>query len=124
MHEFNNQKPLYLQLKEIIEEAILNDILKPDESIPSIRNLSKDYQLNPLTVTNAINELVNADILYKKRGIGMFVSKNAKAKIKDEQVEEFKNSDLTSAIEKAKLLGIQKKEIEIITDKVYGGINV
>ena len=123
MHEFNNQKPLYIQLIAIIEEAILNDVLKSDEAIPSIRVLAKDYRLNPLTVTNAIDNLVDGGILYKKRGIGMFVSDNAKNMIKEQQFDSFKTNELVSTIERAKLLGVSKQETESIVDKVYGGIN-
>ena len=121
MHEFHNQKPLYLQLKELIEKLILDDVLKGDDVIPSIRTLSKDYQLNPLTVTNAINELVDDGVLYKKRGIGMFVSGNAKGRIKKLQLGNFKNNELTATIEKAKSLGMKAEEIDEIIKKLYGG---
>ena len=121
MYEFNNQKPLYLQLKEVIVEAILNDVLKSDTAVPSIRNLSKDYRLNPLTVTNAIDALVNDGILYKKRGIGMFVSEDAKQRIKEQQFESFKNNELVATIEKARLFGMLKMEIETIVNQIFGG---
>ena len=121
MHEFHNQKPLYLQLKDIIEGAILNDVLKSDEIIPSIRSLAKDYRLNPLTVANAIDELVDDGILYKKRGIGMFVAENAKERIKELQSSTYKNIELSTVIEKARLLGIEKKEIEKILNNIFGG---
>ena len=123
MYKFNNQRPLYMQLREIIEEAILNDVLKSDEAIPSIRVLSKDYQLNPITVTNAIDVLVDGGILYKKRGIGMFVSEDAKNKIKIQQFDGFKSNEMVVTLEKAKLLGISRQEIEAIVNKVYGGQN-
>jgi len=121
MHEFHNQKPLYLQLKDIIEGAILNDVLKPDEVIPSIRVLARDYVLNPLTVTNAIDELVDDGVLYKKRGIGMFVAENAKERIKELQCGDFMSIEVCSVIEKAKMLGIEKKEIEKILNNIYRG---
>ena len=123
MYEFNNQKPLYLQLKEIIEEAILNNVLKPDDAVPSIRMMARDYRLNPLTVTNAIDELVDSGILYKKRGIGMFVSENAKQMIREEQFDVFRTTELVVTIEKAKLLGVLKTEIDNIVNKVFGGEN-
>jgi DNA-binding transcriptional regulator YhcF (GntR family) len=121
MHEFNNDKPIYLQLKDIIEQAILTDKLKPDEAIPSIRVLAKDYQLNPITVTNTIDELVASGVLYKKRGIGMYVAENAKHTIKEQQAKSFKNKDLVSAVERARMLGISRKEIDKIINNIYGG---
>jgi len=123
MHEFSNQRPLYIQLREIIEEAILNDVLKSDEAIPSIRVMSKDYHLNPITVTNAIDDLVEGGVLYKKRGIGMFVSGDAKNKIRSQQFDGFKSHEMVAALEKAKLLGISRQEIEAIVNRVYGGQN-
>ena len=117
MHEFSNQKPLYIQLKEIIELSILNGLLKSEEAVPSIRILSKDYQLNPLTVSSAIDSLVNDGILYKKRGIGMFVSPDAKEKIQKQQIGYFRTNELISTIKKARSLGMVIDEIEeIITD--------
>ena len=123
MDKFNNQRPLYLQLKEIIEEAILVDVLKPDEVIPSIRSLAKDYKLNPITVSNAIDVLVESDILYKKIGIGMFVCHEAKQKICSQQTDNFQNKELKMAIEKAKMLGIAKETVTEIISNIYGGKN-
>jgi len=119
MYEFSNQKPLYLQLKELIEEAILNEVLKAEEMIPSIRIMSRDYRINPLTVSNAVDTLVETGILYKKRGIGMFVSENGKQLLKEQQSDDFKNNELNSAISKAKLLGIEKNEVDNIVKNIY-----
>ena len=123
MHEFNNQKPIFLQLKEIIEKAILDDLVKPDEPIPSIRGLAHDYQLNPLTVNNAISELYSEGVIYKKRGIGMFVSVDAKEKIRNAQLGDFSSGELVNTIQKAKLLGMKKEEVDQVTQNIYGGNN-
>ena len=123
MHEFNNQKPLYLQLKNIIENSILNGALKPNDAVPSIRVLAKDYCLNPLTVGSAINELVDSGVLYKKRGIGIFVSENASEIIKRLLYADFKDTELVVVLEKAKLLGFKKSEITTIINTIYGGKN-
>ena len=123
MDKFDNQRPLYLQLKEIIEEAILMDVLKPDEVVPSIRSLAKDYKLNPITVSNAIDVLVESGILYKKIGIGMFVCPEAKQKICSQQTDNFQNKELKIAIEKAKMLGIAKEAVTEIISNIYGGKN-
>ena len=119
MYEFSNQKPLYLQLKELIEEAILNEVLKAEEMIPSIRIMSRDYRINPLTVSNAVDTLVETGILYKKRGIGMFVSENGKQLLKEQQSDDFKNNELNSTISKARLLGIEKNEVDSIVKNIY-----
>ncbi len=57
MNVFNNDKPIYLQIKEYIEAAILNGDLSENEPIPSLRQLAKDFSLNPITIANAINIL-------------------------------------------------------------------
>ena len=124
MFEFHNQKAVYLQLKEIIEQAILLDSLKPHDPVPSIRTLAKDYKLNPITVSKTIDILVGEEVLYKKVGIGMFVCEQAKQKILVAQLDNFKINDLISTIEKAIMFGISKAEIEEIVNKIYGGKNV
>jgi len=110
-----------MQLKEVIELSILNDLLKPEEAVPSIRILAKDYQINPLTVTAAIDALVVDGILFTRRGIGTFVSSNAKMRIKEQQLENFKNSELIATLLKAKSLGMVLQEVENIVNNVYGG---
>jgi DNA-binding transcriptional regulator YhcF (GntR family) len=121
MLEFTNQKPIYLQLKSIIEDSILNGKLKPDEAVPSIRVLARDYQLNPITVSNAITELLDSGILYKKRGIGIFVSLTAKELIREKLYSDFLVNDLSSLVEKAKLLGFSENEVLEIVKKIFGG---
>ena len=123
MEKFDNQRPLYLQLKEKIEEAILMDVLKPNDVVPSIRSLAKDYKLNPITVSNAIDALVESGILYKKIGIGMFVCPEAKKRICEQQTNNFQNKELKIAIEKAKMLGIAKETVTEIITNIYGGKN-
>ena len=67
----------------MIENDILRDVLLEDERVPSTNELAKLYAINPSTAAKGINILVDAGILYKKRGIGMFVSDGAKEVIRD-----------------------------------------
>ena len=71
------EKSIYLQISEMIENDILRGILLEEERVPSTNELSKLYAINPATAAKGINILVDAGILYKKRGIGMFVSEGA-----------------------------------------------
>ncbi|MDD4156134.1 MAG: GntR family transcriptional regulator [Candidatus Cloacimonetes bacterium] len=121
MNVFNNTKPLYLQLREKIEEAILDDVLKEEEAVPSIRNLSKIYEINPITVSNALSELVDSQILFKKRGIGIFVNKNAGQLIKKHRLEDFISNELKPALERAKLLDIDRDSLLNLINETYGG---
>ncbi len=117
--KFNEDIPIYLQIKEEIENAIVTSSLKEEETIPSIRVLAQQYRLNPQTISNAVSELLNEGILYKKRGIGMFVEKGAQKKLKKKKDNEFRNSDLKKLILKSKSLGITKTELMNILDTIY-----
>ncbi|MCK4655070.1 MAG: GntR family transcriptional regulator [Candidatus Cloacimonetes bacterium] len=117
--KFNGSIPIYLQIKEEIENAIITDSLKENEAIPSIRSLAQQYRLNPQTISNAINELMNEGVIYKKRGIGMFVGKGAQKKLKQKKSKEFRNTDLKKVIMKSRSLGITKTELKKILDAIY-----
>lgn len=78
----NQEKSIYIQISEMIENDILRDVLLEDERVPSTNELAKLYAINPSTAAKGINILVDAGILYKKRGIGMFVSDGAKEVIR------------------------------------------
>jgi len=121
MNVFNNDTPIYIQIKEYIEAAILNGDLLENEPIPSLRQLAKDFTLNPITIANAINILENDDVLYKKRGIGVFVQKNAKKKIISKQRSEFLKTTLPQIIGKAKLLDVAEESIIECIKNIYGG---
>ena len=78
----DSNRPIYIQIKETIEEDILNGRLLPDEQIPSNSQLVSHYKINPVTVLKGINLLVDEGTIYKKRGLGMFVSPDAPEKLK------------------------------------------
>ena len=70
----SQEKSIYIQIKEMIENDILRDILLEEERVPSTNELAKAYAINPATAAKGVNLLVDEGILYKKRGIGMFVA--------------------------------------------------
>jgi len=117
--KFDETKPIYLQIKEEIENAIISGALKEDEVIPSIRVLAQQYKLNPQTVSNAVSELLNEGYLYKKRGIGMFVQSGSKEKLKKRRSEEFRQKDLKRVIMKSRSLGIEREDLIEIIDSLY-----
>ncbi len=113
-----SEKSIYLQISEMIENDILRDILLEEEKAPSTNDFAKLYSINPATAAKGINILVDSGVLYKKRGIGMFVSKGAKAMIKDKRKSEFMDNYVTKLVDEAKNLGISKQElIEMINKK-------
>jgi len=109
--DFSNDKPIYLQLAEAIEDAILSGAYDEETQIPSTTEISVNYRINPATALKGINILVDNGIVYKKRGLGMFVSTGAKEKILDKRKVTFLESYVTTLISEAKKLSISKKDI-------------
>ncbi len=108
LHE---DEALYLQIAKTIEEEILRGGIVEENQIPSTNELSKLYQINPATVLKGITLLVDQDILYKKRGIGMFVQQGAKEKIQNARKGTFKDIILKQFLKEASLLGISYQEL-------------
>ena len=117
--KFDASVPIYLQIKEEIENAIITNSLKEDEAIPSIRTLAQQYRLNPQTVSNAVSELMNEGVIFKKRGIGMFVEKGAQTKLKQKKSLEFHNDVLIRLVQKSKSLGISRQELIETISSLY-----
>ncbi len=115
MINFKNDIPIYLQIREEIEEAILANRLKEEEQIPSIRGLSAQYKVNPNTISNAYTELESSAIIYKKRGRGFFVNNGARKKLLEEKKKKFLNNVLTDFVAKAKIIDI---DLEIIIEEI------
>lgn len=107
----NDDEPIFIQIYKAIEDSILTDDIKENEQIPSTTELSKLYKINPATVLKGINILVDKKVLYKKRGIGMFVYEGAKQIIKKSRKEQFKNSFIKNLLQEAKKLEINKEEL-------------
>ncbi len=124
MKLFNEDSPVYLQLRRHIEERILNGHLKDEEAIPSIRIMAKDYSINPLTVGNALSALIDAGILYKKRGVGIFVSPGARQLIIKIRSNDFISEKLEPILRMAKQLEIAEETIITTISKIYGGNDV
>ncbi|SDB31208.1 DNA-binding transcriptional regulator YhcF, GntR family [Pseudobutyrivibrio sp. YE44] len=116
LENLGEDKSIYLQISEMIEDEILRDILKEEEQVPSTTELSKFYKINPATAAKGINLLVDKGILYKKRGIGMFVQTGAKEQIMEERKESFYETFVKKIITEAKLIGISKDELKKMID--------
>ena len=107
----NQEKSIYIQISEMIENDILRDVLLEDERVPSTNELAKLYAINPATAAKGINILVDAGILYKKRGIGMFVIDGAKEVIRTKRKAQFYENYVSEIVNEAKTLGITKAEL-------------
>lgn len=105
------EKSIYLQISEMIENDILRDIILEEERVPSTNELARQYTINPATAAKGVNILVDSGVLYKKRGIGMFVASGAKEAIRMRRKEEFFDNYIKKLLAEAKSLGISGDEI-------------
>jgi len=109
--DFSSEKPIYMQLAEAIEDNILKGIFEEEAQIVSTTEISVKYKINPATAGKGINMLVDEGILYKKRGLGMFVSTGAKKKILEKRKNSFYEEYVKSLLEEAAKLNISKEDI-------------
>lgn len=109
--EFTDDVPIYIQIAQAIEDNILKDIFKEEEMIPSTTEISLNYKINPATVGKGFNLLVDEGIIYKKRGIGMFVATGSKEILINKRKERFFNDYIVTLIDEAKKLCISTEDI-------------
>lgn len=115
------EKSIYIQIKEMIEQDILRDILLEEEKIPSTNELARLYAINPATAARGVNLLVDEGILYKKRGIGMFVAAGARDQIRRQRKEDFYDHYIRSLVTEAVSLGITKQELIAMIEETENG---
>lgn len=109
--DFNSETPIYLQIAQSVKDNILKGVFEEETQIPSTTEISLTYKINPATVAKGFNLLVDEGIIYKRRGVGMFVSQGAKGKLTENRKENFYERYIESLIEEAKKLDIGIDEI-------------
>lgn len=114
-----SESPIYLQISAFIEDQIVDKKLKVDEQVPSTNALSKVLKINPATAGKGLNVLVERHILYKKRGIGMFVTEEARHIIIEKRRETFMEDELPRLIREAKRLNISSEDLEQMIRSEY-----
>jgi DNA-binding transcriptional regulator YhcF (GntR family) len=107
----DDSKPIYLQVAEGIEDDVLNEILNEEEQVMSTNQFASVYGINPATAGKGINMLVDEGILFKKRGVGMFVKVGAKEYIKKKRKNVFLQEYVAKMISEAKKLDITSEEL-------------
>ncbi|AKE51523.1 GntR family transcriptional regulator [Kangiella geojedonensis] len=115
--QWDDSQPIYLQLRDRVQNMILEGNLAEGEALPSVRNVSAEYQLNPITVSKAYQLLVDDQLAEKKRGLGMFVVDGAKNKLLQQERELFLNTELPALLRKLKRLNITREELLDALDK-------
>lgn len=116
---FDGERPIFIQLAEQLEDAILAGVYDGEQQVPSITEYSLAYKINPATALKGINMLVDAGLLYKKRGVGMFVAKGARDTLLKQRRESFFSERIVPAIREAKNLGILRPELEKMIERGY-----
>lgn len=109
--DFGSEKPIYIQIAEAIEDNILKGIFEEETQVVSTTEISVRYKINPATAGKGINLLVDQGILYKRRGVGMFVSTGAKERILEKRRRNFYQGFILPLIDEASKLGITKDQI-------------
>ncbi|TFJ91489.1 GntR family transcriptional regulator [Lentibacillus salicampi] len=109
--QLDENKPIFMQIKEYLEDAIINGTIKPGERVPSTNEFSKYHQINPATAAKGTNELVDEGILVKRRGVGMFVTEDAEAILIDKRRQTFYEHYVLPLKDEAAKLKINKREL-------------
>lgn len=109
--EFDSNRSIYLQICDAICERILSGNLAPDERIPSVREYGADIGVNPNTIMRSYEKLTNEGIIYNRRGIGYFISPDARDIVLENMKKDFLENELPSIIRKMNLLGIRPEDV-------------
>lgn len=119
LFRFSGDKPIYLQIAEQLEDAVFTGVYPEETQVPSTTEIAATEHINPATVLKGVNILTEHGLLYKKRGIGMFVSRGATQKIREKRQAEFAKQFVTPLLSEAKKLGLSAEEIKQLIEEAY-----
>ncbi|PCJ48832.1 MAG: GntR family transcriptional regulator [Gammaproteobacteria bacterium] len=108
---WNDNQPIYIQLREKVIALILDGVLNEGDALPSVRNVSSEYRVNPITVSKAYQTLVDDGLVEKKRGLGMFVKSDAKNLLLKSEIKKFLERDWPEVMSRIKRLGLSAEEL-------------
>ena len=109
--EWNDGQPIYRQLRDRVVHMILEGVLKEGDPLPSVRNVAADYRVNPLTVLKAYQELVDEELVEKRRGLGMFVKTGARDLLLRGERQKFLKEHWPRVHATIRRLGLDPKEL-------------
>ena len=116
----NDQSLIYLQIARMLEDDILRGVYREEEQVPSTNELARNYNINPATAAKGINLLVSDGILYKRRGIGMFVSKGAGDTVKENRKAAFYDGFVKPLVKEGASLSLTGEEITAMIQQAIG----
>ena len=109
--EWSDSQPIYRQLRDRVVALILDGVLKEGDPLPSVRNVAAEYRVNPLTVLKGYQQLVDEELVEKKRGIGMFVKSGARSLLLQGERQKFLAEEWPRIRETIQRLGLTEKEL-------------
>lgn len=107
----DDSQPIFQQIARILMDEIVEGRLKEEERVPSENELSRYYNVNRATVRNGLQSLLDTDLIYKQRGIGMFVKKDARKKLLAERRAKFEQNYIRPLLEEAKKIGVDSEQL-------------
>ncbi|MEO8973280.1 MAG: GntR family transcriptional regulator [Ktedonobacteraceae bacterium] len=117
----DENRPIFVQIAERIENDIVAGELPEEAQVPSTNQFASFYQINPATAAKGVNLLVDQGILYKKRGLGMYVAPGARAKLLEKRREQFYEQYVVAMMREAEKLGITQEQL---ADMIQRGVQV
>lgn len=117
---WNDEQPIYRQLRERIVSLILSGVFKEGDALPSVRQVASDYQINHITVSKAYQELVDMQLVESRRGMGMYVLAGAQQKLHNIEKEKFLMQELPVLIARIQQLGIGVDDLVLAIQKGKG----
>ena len=108
---WSDNAPIYRQLKERVVGMMLDAVLKPGDALPSVRQIAAEYQLNPITVSRAYQELADEGVVEIRRGLGMYVTDGARDKLLSSERDRFLNEEWPAMVERIRRLGLNLDEL-------------
>ena len=109
--EWEDNQPIYRQLRDLVVQRIMDGTFAEGEAVPSVRQVAADYQINHLTVGKAYQELVDTGLLEKRRGLGMFVTPGARGSLTSNEKQRFIEEELPAFVQRAHVLGMELSEV-------------
>lgn len=109
--EWNDGQPIYRQLRDRVVEMILDGVLKEGDALPSVRNVAAEYRVNPLTILKAYQQLVDEELVEKRRGLGMFVRNGARNLLLQGERQKFLSEQWPRVAATIHRLGLKPEEL-------------
>ena len=110
-HEWNDNLPIYRQLRDRVVAMILDGVLKEGDPLPSVRNVAAEFRVNPLTVLKAYQQLVDEELVEKRRGLGMFVKPDSRKLLLHGERERFLTEEWPRIHATMQRLGLKAEDL-------------